>query len=63
VEAGMDLCHWKEQVMKYKRLELEALLPKQKLRFLQNSVGDVTELAYVIQIGDQDIARGKVPLS
>jgi hypothetical protein len=55
--------HWKEQVMKYKRLELEAFPPKQKIRLLQNSVGDVTELAYVNQIGDQDIARGKVPLT
>jgi hypothetical protein len=50
--------HWKEQVMKYERLELEPFPPKQKLRMLQNTVGDVTELAYVKQIGDQDIARG-----
>jgi hypothetical protein len=48
--------HWKEQVMKYERLELEDFPPKQKLRMLQNAVGDVTELAYVNQIGDQDIA-------
>jgi hypothetical protein len=29
---------------------------------LKNSVGDVNELAYVKQIGDQDIARGNPPL-
>jgi hypothetical protein len=50
--------HWKEQVMKYKRLELEAFPPKQKLQLLQNAVGDVTELSYIKQIGDQDVARG-----
>jgi hypothetical protein len=49
--------------MKYERLELEAFLPKQKLRMLQNAVEDVTELAYVKQIGDQDIARGNLPLT
>jgi hypothetical protein len=55
--------HWKEQVMRYERLELEPFPPKQKLRMLQNAVGDVTELAYVKQIGDQDIARGYMPLN
>ena len=55
--------HWKEQVVKYERLELEPFPPKQKLRMLQNAVGDVTELAYVKQIGDQDIARGNPPLT
>ena len=44
--------------MKYERLELDPFPPKQKLRMLQNAVGDATELAYVKQIGDQDIARG-----
>jgi hypothetical protein len=29
---------------------------------LQNSVGEVSELAYVKQIGDQDIAPGNLPL-
>ena len=29
---------------------------------LQNAVGDATELAYVKQIGDQDVARGNKPL-
>ena len=55
--------HWKEQVMRYEKLEPEAFPSKQKLRMLQNAVGDVTELAYVKQIGDQDIARGNPPLS
>jgi hypothetical protein len=55
--------HWKEQVMKYEKLELEAFPPKQKLRMLQNAVGDATELAYVKQIGDQDIARGHPALA
>jgi hypothetical protein len=55
--------HWKDQVMKYERLELEDFPPKQKLRMLQNDVGDVTELAYVKQVGDQDIARGNPPLT
>jgi hypothetical protein len=49
--------------MKYEKLELEAFPPKQKLRMLQNAVGDATELAYVKQIGDQDIARGNQPLA
>ena len=55
--------HWKEQIMKYEKLELEPFPPKQKLRMLQNAIGDVTELAYVKQIGDQDIARGNPPLT
>jgi Reverse transcriptase (RNA-dependent DNA polymerase) len=55
--------HWKEQVMRYEKLELDPFPQKQKLRMLQNAVGDVTELAYVKQIGDQDIARGNPPLS
>jgi hypothetical protein len=29
---------------------------------LQNAVGEVSELAYVKKIGDQDIARGNPPL-
>jgi hypothetical protein len=55
--------HWKEQVMKYKKLELEAFPSKQKLRLLQNAVGDVTELSYIKQIGDQDVARGHPALT
>jgi hypothetical protein len=55
--------HWKEQVMKYEKLELEDFPSKQNLRMLQNAVGNVTELAYVKQIGDQDIARGIPHLS
>jgi hypothetical protein len=42
--------------MRHGRLELEAFPPEQKLRMLQNAVGDVTELAYVKPIVDQDIA-------
>ena len=55
--------HWKEQVMKYEKLELEPFGDKQKLRMLQNAVGDVSELSYVKQLGDQDIARGLPPLT
>jgi hypothetical protein len=55
--------HWKEQVMEYKKLELEAFPPKQKLWLLQNAVGDVTELSYIKQIGDQDVARGHPELT
>jgi hypothetical protein len=46
------ILHWKEQVMKHEKLELEAFPLKQKLRMLQNAVGDVTELSYINQIGD-----------
>jgi len=60
--AHSFVLHWKEQVAKYERLEVEDFPPKQKLRMLQNAVGDVTELAYVKQIGDQDIARGRPSL-
>jgi hypothetical protein len=49
--------------MKYEKLELEAFPPKQKLCMLQNSVGDVMELSYIKQIGDQDIEQGNPPLS
>jgi hypothetical protein len=55
--------HWKEQIMKDEKLELEAFPPKQKLCMLQNGVGDVSELEYVKQISDQDIARGNPPLT
>jgi hypothetical protein len=44
--------------MKYEKLEFEAFPPKQKLQLLQNAVGDVTELSYIKQIDDQDVARG-----
>jgi hypothetical protein len=57
------LLHWKEQIMKYEKLELEAFPPMQKLRLLQNAVGDVAELSYIKQIGDQDVARGYQPLT
>ena len=54
--------HWKEQVSQYEKLELEAIPPRQKLRMLQNTVGDVSELASVKQMNDQDVARGKPQL-
>jgi hypothetical protein len=57
------ILHWKEQVVKYEKLELEAFPPKQKLCMLQNAVGDVAEISYIKQIGDQDIARRNTPLS
>ena len=41
--------------MKYEKLELEPFCDKQKLHMLQkNAVGDVSELSYVKQLGDQD---------
>ena len=49
--------------MKYEKLELEPFGDKQKLRMLQNAVGDANELSYVKQLGDQDIARGLPPLT
>jgi hypothetical protein len=49
--------------MKYEKLELEPFGDKQKLRMLQNAVGDVAALSYVKQLGDQDIARGLPPLT
>jgi hypothetical protein len=51
--------HWKEKITQYEKLELEDFPPKQKLWMLQNAVADVSELAYVKQIGDQDVACGK----
>jgi hypothetical protein len=39
--------HWKEQVMRSEKLEVDDFPPKQKLGMLQNAVGEVTELAYV----------------
>jgi hypothetical protein len=38
------------------------MLPKQKLRLLKNTVGDVAELSFIKQIGDQDVACGYQPL-
>jgi hypothetical protein len=49
--------------MKYVKLELEDFPPKHMLRMLQNAVGDVTELAFVKHISDQDVARGNQPLA
>jgi hypothetical protein len=39
--------HWKYQVMKYEKLELEAIPPKQKLRMLKNAVSEVPELQHI----------------
>jgi hypothetical protein len=45
-----------------KKLELEEFPPKQKLHMFQNTVGEVSEMAYVKHIGDHDIARVNPPL-
>jgi hypothetical protein len=55
--------HWQEQVTKYERLEVETFPPKHKLRMLQNAVGEVTTLANVKQLSDQEVARGNLPLN
>jgi hypothetical protein len=60
--SHLFVLHWKEQMIQYEKLQLEDLPPKQKLRMLQNAVAYITVLAYVKQIGDQDVARGKPPL-
>jgi hypothetical protein len=57
------VCHWKEQIIRYEKLGLEAFFPKQKLCLLQNAVGDVADLSYIKQIGDQDVACGYQPLT
>jgi len=49
--------------MRYEKLKLEEFPPRQKLRLLQNAVGEVTALAYVKRIGDLDVACGNTPLS
>jgi hypothetical protein len=52
-----------EQIIKYVKLESEAFTPKQELCLLQNNVGDVAELSYMKQIGDQDVACRYQPLT
>ena len=54
--------HWKEQVTHYEKLEVESVPPKQKLRMLQNTIGDVADLASVKQQSDQVVARGGAAL-
>jgi hypothetical protein len=49
---------WKEQVMDYKKLELEHVPPKQKLRILNNTVSGVADLSNVKQLSDQVVTRG-----
>jgi hypothetical protein len=39
--------HWREQVAQNEKAELESFPPKQKLRMLQNTVGDANEFDYV----------------
>jgi hypothetical protein len=49
---------WKEQVRKYETPDLEGFPPKQKLRMIQNAVGDGTELAHIKQVADLGVANG-----
>jgi hypothetical protein len=49
--------------MKYEKLESESFSPKQKLCLLQNAVGNVSELMYIYQIGDKDVACRYQPLT
>jgi hypothetical protein len=55
--------HWQEQLAKYEELDLEVTPLKQKLRMLQNAVGDVEALAQVKLMNDHDIAHGHPPLT
>ncbi len=56
------MLHWNEQIAHYEKLELEDVPPKQKLRMLQNTVGDVPDLANVNELSDQVVVRGGSPL-
>jgi hypothetical protein len=49
--------HWKEQVRKYERLELEAFLARQKLCMIQDAVGGVMDLAHVRQLTDLGVVN------
>jgi hypothetical protein len=55
--------HWQEQLAKYEELDLEITPPKQKLRMLQNAVGDVEALAQVKLMNDHDVACAHPPLT
>ena len=55
--------HWQEKVRRYERLELEAFPPRQKLRMIQNAVGEVMELAHVKQLADLGVANGNKALT
>ena len=55
--------NWQEQLAKYEEFDLEIASPKQKLRMLQNAVGDVEALARVKLMNDHDVARGHPPLT
>jgi hypothetical protein len=50
--------HWNEQDTKYAKLDLEVFPRKQRLRLLQNAIGDVTDLSYIKKISDQELASG-----
>jgi hypothetical protein len=45
--------------MKYKNLELASFPPMEN----SSAVGNVTELSYINQIGDQDAAQGYQPMT
>jgi hypothetical protein len=55
--------HWQEQVRRYEGHELEDFPPRQKLRMIQNAVGDVTELETVKKLADLGVANGNRPLT
>jgi hypothetical protein len=55
------ILHWKEEVMQYERLNLEAFPPEQKLRMHQNTVDDDAVLASVKQLSDLVVALGDAP--
>jgi hypothetical protein len=58
----MFMLHWKDQVVKYKKLKLDKFGYKHKLKMLQDAIGDMGQLLYVKQLEDEDIARGLSPL-
>jgi hypothetical protein len=53
--------HWQEQVRSYESLELEEFPPRQKLRMIQNAVGDLTELETVKKLADLGVANWNRP--
>jgi hypothetical protein len=50
--------HWREQISRYEKLELENVPTKQTLRMLQNGVSDGTNLSHVMQLRDQGVTCG-----
>jgi hypothetical protein len=61
--ASAFVLHWNKQVEPYETLEVEDFPPKQKLRMIQNAIGDMTELAHVRQLADLGVANGNTPLT